>query len=117
MKKFTVGVIQMDSQDNVEKNLQTAVEFIGEAAARGAKLIAMPESMNYVGTDNAGHAENIPDGPTFCLMAEQAKKHHGCTAGVSMRRMKRIPDLIMQPWLSARRENWRPNTIKYTPST
>ena len=76
MKKFTVGVIQMDSQDNVEKNLQTAVEFIGEAAARGAKLIAMPESMNYVGTDNAGHAENIPDGPTFCLMAEQAKKHH-----------------------------------------
>lgn len=40
MKKFTVGVIQMDSQDNVEKNLQTAVEFIGEAAARGAKLIA-----------------------------------------------------------------------------
>ena len=76
MKKFTVGVIQMDSQDNVEKNLQTAVEFIWEAAARGAKLIAMPESMNYVGTDNAGHAENIPDGPTFCLMAEQAKKHH-----------------------------------------
>lgn len=37
MKKFTVGVIQMDSQDNVEKNLQTAVEFIGEAAARGGK--------------------------------------------------------------------------------
>lgn len=35
MKKFTVGVIQMDSQDNVEKNLQTAVEFIGEAAAGG----------------------------------------------------------------------------------
>ncbi|MEG1932810.1 MAG: carbon-nitrogen hydrolase family protein [Pygmaiobacter sp.] len=75
MNKFTVAVIQMDSQDNVAQNLENAIGFIDEAVARGAKLIAMPESMNYVGPDNAGHAEDIPDGPTFRLMAEQAKKH------------------------------------------
>lgn len=75
MKKFTVAVLQLDSQDDVQKNLDTVVSFIEEAAARGAKLITMPESMNYVGLDNAGHAEEIPGGPTFQLMAEQAKKY------------------------------------------
>lgn len=60
MNKFTVAVLQLDSQDDVQKNLDTVVSFIEEAAARGAKLITMPESMNYVGLDNAGHAEEIP---------------------------------------------------------
>ena len=49
MNKFTVAVLQMDSQDNVEQNLHTASAFIEEAAARGAKLITMPENMHYVG--------------------------------------------------------------------
>ena len=75
MNKFTVAVLQLDSQDDVQKNLDTVVSFIEEAAARGAKLITMPESMNYVGLDNAGHAEEIPRGPTFQLMSEQAKKY------------------------------------------
>lgn len=75
MNKFTVAVLQLDSQDDVQKNLDTVVSFIEEAAARGAKLITMPESMNYVGLDNAGHAEEIPGGPTFQFMSEQAKKY------------------------------------------
>ena len=75
MNKFTVAVLQLDSQDDVQKNLDTVVSFIEEAAARGAKLITMPESMNYVGLDNAGNAEEIPGGPTFQLMSEQAKKY------------------------------------------
>ena len=75
MNKFTVAVLQLDSQDDVQKNLDTVVSFIEEAAARGAKLITMPESMNYVGLDNAGHAEEIPGGPTFQLMSELAKKY------------------------------------------
>ena len=75
MNIFTVAVLQLDSQDDVQKNLDTVVSFIEEAAARGAKLITMPESMNYVGLDNAGHAEETPGGPTFQLMSEQAKKY------------------------------------------
>lgn len=75
MNKFTVAVLQLDSQDDVQKNLDTVVSFIEAAAARGAKLITMPESMNYVGLDNAGHAEEIPGGPTFQLMSKQAKKY------------------------------------------
>ena len=39
MNKFTIAVLQMDSQDDVQANLDTAVAFIEEAAARGAKLL------------------------------------------------------------------------------
>ena len=45
MRKFVIGVIQMDSQSDVDENLKTASAFIEEAAARGAKLVAMPENM------------------------------------------------------------------------
>lgn len=75
MDKFIAAVIQLDSQNNVEENLQTTVKFIEEAVQRGANFIAMPEHMNYVGSDPAGHAELIPGGRTFQLMAEQAKKY------------------------------------------
>lgn len=75
MNKYTIGVIQMDSQDNVDENLSKLVELIEEAVEKGAKLIAMPESVNYVGLDNAGNAEDIPGGKTFNLLSEQAKKH------------------------------------------
>lgn len=75
MNKFTVALLQLDSQDDVQKNLDTAAAFVEEAAERGAKLIAMPESMNYVGPDNAGHAEEIPGGKTFERMAGLAKKY------------------------------------------
>ena len=76
MNKFTVAVLQLDSQDDVQKNLDTVTAFVEEAAGRGAKLITMPESMNYVGLDNAGHAEEIPGGKTFELMAGLAKKYN-----------------------------------------
>ena len=75
----------------------------------------MPESMNYVGTDNAGHAENIPDGPTFCLMAEQAKKHHvWLHCGSIYEKNEKDPRPYNATMVISRRENWRPNTIKYT---
>lgn len=75
MRKFIVAAIQLDSRDDKEQNLKNAVSFIEEGVSRGAKLIAMPEQMNYVGNDNVANAEEIPNGPTFKLMSEQAKKH------------------------------------------
>lgn len=75
MNRFIAAAIQMDSQDDVQQNLAAATAMIEQAAARGAKLITMPESMNYVGPDNAGHAEDVPGGPTFLQMAALAKKH------------------------------------------
>ncbi len=75
MKRFTVGVIQVDSQDDKQKNLADAAGYIAEAAARGAKLICMPESVNYVGPDNKGNAEEVPGGESFQFFAAQAQKY------------------------------------------
>ena len=67
MKKFNAAVIQMDSTDQVDQNLETLAGYIEEAAARGAKLVAMPENCNYVGRNIAACAEensgrtNLPD--------------------------------------------------------
>ena len=49
MKKFTAAVIQMDSGNDVDQNLKELERFIEEAAEKNAKLIAMPENVNYVG--------------------------------------------------------------------
>ena len=115
MNKFTVAVLQLDSQDDVQKNLDTVVSFIEEAAARGAKLITMPESMNYVGLDNAGHAEEIPGGPTFQLMSERQKNmESGSTAEVSMRKTPMIPGLLTPPWSSIPGVIWQPSTTRST---
>ena len=88
MNKFTVAVLQLDSQDDVQKNLDTVVSFIEEAAARGAKLITMPESMNYVGLDNAGHAEGNSRRSYVPAHVGAGKKimESGSTAEVSMRK-------------------------------
>lgn len=74
MRKYIVGVVQMDSQSDVDANLENAAEFIEEAAGRGAKLVALPENMNYAGTEIAEHAEEIPGGKTHKLMSELAAR-------------------------------------------
>lgn len=75
MNKYIAAAIQMDSQGNKETNIKIALEFIKQAAERGACLVAMPEQMNYTGSEGAEHAEAIPGGQTFSIMAEQAKKY------------------------------------------
>jgi len=76
MNKFTVGVIQIDSKDDVNSNLLVVEGFIEEAVNRGAKLICMPEGVNYVGMDSKGHAEEVPGGKTFKFFANLAVKHN-----------------------------------------
>ena len=49
MNHLIAGVIQLDSQDNVQANLDAAEPLVRGAAAQGAKLICMPESVHYVG--------------------------------------------------------------------
>lgn len=75
MNKFTAAVIQMDSIDDVDQNLEVLTGFIEEAVSKGAKLIAMPENVNYVGNDSAANAEEIPGGKTCKALSAQAKKH------------------------------------------
>lgn len=74
MTKFIAAAIQMDSQDDKSANLAVAEGYIREAAAQGARLVVLPETMNYIGRDIAGEAESIPHGLTFQKMAELARE-------------------------------------------
>ena len=75
-KKYLAAAIQMDSQEDKKENIKAAMAFIDEAAAKNAKLIALPEMWNYFGKEE-GELENAEPigGETTTLMCEKAKKH------------------------------------------
>lgn len=76
MRKYFAAAIQLDSQENKKENLKAIGEFIDEAAAKGAKLVGLPEMMNYFGSEEGEkvNAEKI-GGETTQLLCEKAKKH------------------------------------------
>jgi predicted amidohydrolase len=71
-----VAAIQMNSQDNKEKNIQTAENLIDIAAGKGAKLAVLPEMFNFLGPGEQRpvEAEEIP-GPTIQRMMDKAVKN------------------------------------------
>lgn len=73
-KKYMVAMCQMDSRDDKEANLRKACELIDEAAAKGARLAAFPETMNFIGKGYRHQAETIP-GPTTDLLCAKAREH------------------------------------------
>ena len=48
-RKYKIAMVQMDTQNNKEKNLEDACAWIDEAAASGAELVCFPEVMNLIG--------------------------------------------------------------------
>jgi len=78
-KKFTIGLLQMRSTANPEKNLSRAIEKIREASARGAQIICMDELFRgeyFCRTEDAdlfNLAEAIP-GPSTEALAQIAKE-------------------------------------------
>ena len=70
MRQFPIAVIQMASGQDPEENLQALSAFVREAARRGARAAALPESVSYRGVEMERYAEEVPGGPTFqCLSA------------------------------------------------
>jgi predicted amidohydrolase len=49
MERFIAAAIQMSSTSSKSDNLSQAAKLIDEAAARGAQLVCLPETMNYIG--------------------------------------------------------------------
>jgi predicted amidohydrolase len=72
-----VAAVQLQSQDNVEQNLETCRRLVGSARRDGAKLVLLPENFAYFG-DDAGKqscAERLssPDGKIQRALAELAR--------------------------------------------
>lgn len=76
MRKYFIGVIQLDSQNDKGENMRTICRYIDEAAAHGVKMVCLPEVMNLVGENigEGGGAETIP-GYTTEILIQKAMEH------------------------------------------
>lgn len=76
VRKYLVAAVQMDVQNNKDENLKEACRYIDEAAAKGARLVVFPETMNIVGDNvgDGGQNETIP-GYTTEILAQKAREH------------------------------------------
>jgi deaminated glutathione amidase len=71
-----VSAVQMNSREDKSANIETALALIDQAAAGGARLVALPEIWPYLGPEsgNFDAAETVP-GPLTDLLAERAVRH------------------------------------------
>ncbi|MEH6437769.1 carbon-nitrogen hydrolase family protein [Massilia sp. DD77] len=73
-----IAAVQMVSTPRVGDNLATVRRLVGEAAAEGASLVALPEYWPIMGmsdTDKVAHAEQPGHGPIQDCMAGLAREH------------------------------------------
>lgn len=76
IRKYSLAMVQMDTQNDKGENLRQACSRIDEAAANGVRLVCFPEVMNLIGRNvgEGGNREPIP-GYTTDLLCEKAKEH------------------------------------------
>src|SRR5262245_17600962 len=74
--RLDVALVQLDATDDVAANLERAAALAEEAAARGARLVALPEYLQYRGPDAGFRASAGPiPGPLTDRFAEVARRH------------------------------------------
>lgn len=73
--KYKIALVQMDTQNDKGKNMETALRYADEAAKEGALLVCFPEVMNLIGRNvgEGGGREPVPGYSTELLM-EKAKE-------------------------------------------
>jgi nitrilase len=73
-----LAAVQMVSAPDVARNLAAAARLVAEAAAAGARLVALPEYFCFMGhrdTDKLAHAEAPGRGPVQSFLAATAREH------------------------------------------
>ena len=72
-----VALVQLDARDDVTANIAAAVALADEAAAGGARLVALPEYLQFRGSDDGFRASARPiPGPHTDPFAEVARRHN-----------------------------------------
>ncbi|TVR71873.1 MAG: carbon-nitrogen hydrolase family protein [Sphaerobacteraceae bacterium] len=87
-----VGLCQINSRDDKAANIDRALELVDEAAERGARLVALPEYVDYLGPKSRKYdiSEPIP-GPTSQRFAERARQHGIYLLGGSYNETSDVP--------------------------
>jgi deaminated glutathione amidase len=82
-----IAAVQMISGPDVAPNLATAGRLIGEAAAQGATLVALPEYFPLIGASDADRLaarEHEGEGPIQAFLSSTAKAHRVWLVGGSL---------------------------------
>ena len=73
--RLPVALVQLDATNDVETNIRCATELADEAAAGGARLVALPEYLQYRGPDDGYRASARPiPGEHTAAFAEVARR-------------------------------------------
>jgi len=72
---MNVAVIQLNSQDDVNANLERVRTHVAAAAKAGAELVALPENFAFMGEEEKkrGLAERVPEGPISKAITDAAR--------------------------------------------
>ncbi len=87
--KLPIALVQLDATDDVEANIARAIAMADDAAAAGARLVALPEYLQFRGSHDGYRASARPiPGPHTAPFAEVARRRDawilmGSTAEVS----------------------------------
>ena len=93
-----IAALQMVSTPDVDRNLARATELIGEAAAAGASLVALPEYFCLMGQHDRvklDHAEAPGDGPIQTALADAARRHGVWVIGGTLPLRTASPDRVL----------------------
>jgi predicted amidohydrolase len=82
MSRLLAACVQLNSRDDVARNLSTIARLCGEARERGAQLAVLPENFAFMGAneqDKFAHAESLDGersstGPILAALRETAAK-------------------------------------------
>lgn len=73
-----VAAVQLNSQTDVQQNLQVAAQQLARAADAGVEFAVLPENFSFLGAldaDRLAAAEAPGDGAAQTFLAEQARQH------------------------------------------
>jgi predicted amidohydrolase len=92
-----VAAVQMVSKPDVAANLRDAAALVAEAAAQGARLVALPEYFCLMGreTDKVAAREADGSGPIQDFLAATAARHRIWLAGGTVPLAAPRPDRVM----------------------
>jgi len=109
LRRTVVAAVQLSSQDDLAANLATSARLVAEAAARGARIVVLPENFAFMGEEATRVAAAEPigarDAPIQSALSALAKKHavHLVAGGMPERSGDPKPRPARHPWRPDRR--------------
>ena len=92
-----IAAVQMISGPDVDANLAEADRLIGEAAAQGARLVALPEYFPLMSPDETAKIrirERDGEGPLQAFLKDAARRHKVWLVGGSIPLAAEAPDKV-----------------------